>query len=48
MTAVELRCPACNRFLAEVIGYGRTVCPNCGGEVSYTSKEVRAERKAAK
>jgi phage FluMu protein Com len=31
---VDLRCPRCGRFLAEVIGsYVRLICSHCGGEV---------------
>ena len=38
---VVLRCPKCNRFLAEVTGTVRVVCPECGSEVSYKSKDAR-------
>lgn len=35
---VDLRCPNCARWLAEVKDFGRAVCPNCGWEVSVRSK----------
>lgn len=38
---VELRCPACRRFLADVGDYGRVVCSGCGAEVTYRSREDR-------
>lgn len=38
---ITLRCPNCNRFLAEVDGYGRAVCSRCGAELTYRSKEER-------
>jgi uncharacterized Zn finger protein (UPF0148 family) len=42
---VDLCCPECGRFLAEVKVHGRAVCPHCGCEVTYRSKEER--RRAA-
>lgn len=38
---VDLKCPECGRFLAEVTGYGRAPCPNCGCEITYASKLAR-------
>ena len=38
---VKLRCPRCNRFLADVRDFGLAVCGNCGSEVSYRSREER-------
>ena len=37
----ELRCPSCNRFLGEVTGYARLVCPTCGSETTYRSRDQR-------
>lgn len=42
--AVDIRCPACNRWLAKVSEYGLTVCPNCGWEIEVRSKAKRQER----
>ena len=39
---VDLRCPACNRFLCEVTGFGRAVCRDCGWEITVKSKAERA------
>ena len=33
-----LRCPGCNRFLAEGSGYTRAVCPKCAITVTATPK----------
>ena len=41
MELIDLRCPNCNRFLAQVLDFGRTVCPNCGGETTFKSREHR-------
>lgn len=41
MSAIELHCAQCGRFLAEVAGYGRSVCAACGSETTYRSKEER-------
>ena len=38
---VEIRCPQCNYWLGEATYYARLVCPKCGSEVSYRSKEER-------
>jgi uncharacterized Zn finger protein (UPF0148 family) len=38
---VELRCPECKRWLSDAQRYGRVVCPNCGCELSYKSKDAR-------
>lgn len=38
---VKLRCPRCNRFLAEVRDYGKAVCRECGGETTYRSRGER-------
>lgn len=38
---IELRCPNCRRFLGEIREFGRAVCANCGGEVTYRSKTER-------
>ena len=43
---VKLRCPMCNRFLAEVKGYGKAVCRDCGSEVVYRSKLERSSSAA--
>lgn len=42
----KLRCPLCGRFLADVKGYGKAVCRDCGSELTYRSKEER-NRQAA-
>lgn len=42
-TRVDLKCPECGRFLAEVTGYGRAPCPHCGCEVTYASKQARRD-----
>lgn len=44
---VTIRCPDCNRWLQDVRDYGRCVCPNCGCEIVYRSREER-RRDAAK
>ena len=31
----EVRCPCCNRFLAEVNGFGRARCGKCGSDVHF-------------
>lgn len=41
MTATDLRCPACGRWLAEVAAYAKLVCSGCGAEVTYRSKDER-------
>lgn len=38
---VRLRCPRCNRFIADVKGYGRGICRECGAEITYRSREER-------
>ena len=39
---VELRCPQpCNTWLGEATYYARIVCPKCGAEVRYRSREER-------
>ena len=40
-TIVELRCPACRRWLSDAVGYGRAVCPPCGWEVVVSDKAHR-------
>lgn len=35
---MDIRCPRCNRFLAEVGGFGRAVCRDCGVEVTVKAK----------
>ena len=37
--AVDIRCPKCNYWLGEATYYARLVCPKCGSEVRYRSKE---------
>lgn len=45
---VELRCPNCGKFLAEVTDFARVPCPECGSEVTFRSKAARAaERERA-
>ncbi len=39
--AVDIRCPKCNRWLAEASEYGRAVCATCGWEIEVRSKEAR-------
>jgi len=41
---VEVRCPECGRFLGEVEGYARVVCPNDGWSVTVESKDQRLGR----
>ena len=39
---VDVRCPQpCNTWLGEATYYARLVCPKCGSEVRYRSKEER-------
>ena len=38
---IQLRCPSCNRFLAEVQGFARVVCSGCGAETTFKSREER-------
>lgn len=38
---VELKCPACGRFLAETTGYARAVCPKCAWEITIRSRDER-------
>lgn len=40
---VDIRCPSCSRWLSEARDYGRSVCPNCGWEVTVRSKRERGE-----
>ena len=47
-TGVELRCPVCGRFLADVDGFIRVVCGNCGWEIQVASPEARQRRRVAK
>ena len=47
MKKVVLRCPECRGFLAEVSGYGRAVCKDCGCELTYFSREMRELTKPA-
>ncbi len=42
---VKVRCPECHRFLGEVEGYARVVCPRCGWSVTVESKEKRRKPK---
>ena len=46
----EVRCPCCNRFLAEVNGYGRARCGKCGSDVHFQctsdSADVSARSRA--
>lgn len=44
---ITLRCPQCNRFLAEVVDFGRIPCPECGSETTYRSKQQRATERSA-
>jgi predicted RNA-binding Zn-ribbon protein involved in translation (DUF1610 family) len=39
--SLDLKCPACGRWLAEVVDYARVVCAGCGAEVTYRSKQER-------
>ena len=39
---MEIRCPKCARFMAEVGNYGRAVCRDCGVQVTV---EVKAKNK---
>lgn len=39
---VDIKCPDCGRWLSETRDYGRSVCPNCGWEVTVRSKKERA------
>ena len=38
---MTIRCPKCNRFMAEVSGYGRVVCRDCAIEITVQEKRVR-------
>jgi ribosomal protein S27AE len=38
---IKLKCPKCGRFLADVRDFGRCVCRDCGGEVTYRSRDER-------
>lgn len=38
---MELRCPKCNRFVAEGSGFVRGICPRCKIEVQATAPEQR-------
>jgi phage FluMu protein Com len=38
---VEIRCPECDRFLADVRDLGRVVCPDCKCEIVYRSHSER-------
>ncbi len=38
---VDIRCPECKHFLAEVVDYGRVVCQKCGWEVTVRSSGSR-------
>ena len=40
---VELHCPQCDRFLAEADHFGRSVCADCGWEVTVRSRDARKE-----
>ncbi len=42
---VDIKCPKCGRFLAEVEGYGRAVCAECGIEVTVKDKDARERAK---
>ena len=35
---MTIRCPKCNRFMAEVGDYGRVVCRDCGIEVTVKAR----------
>lgn len=37
----EIRC-ACGRWVAEVTGSIRTICPGCGAEIRYVKHQDRA------
>lgn len=37
---MEIRCPACNRFLGEGSGFIRVICPKCRVEVTASRKGV--------
>ncbi len=48
---VNIKCPGCDRWLAEGMGYIRGVCRDCGYEVTVKDKEARrltVKRVAAK
>lgn len=38
---VNLHCPRCGRFLAQVLDFARAICRECGCEVEYRSKAAR-------
>ena len=38
---VDIRCPQCGRFLAEVDTFGRAVCRDCGWEITVKDKVTR-------
>jgi len=38
---VDLHCPECGRWQAEVTDYGRVVCRDCGCELRYYSRSRR-------
>lgn len=37
---MNIRCPKCNRFLAEVTAFGRAICRECGVEVTVKAKSA--------
>ena len=42
MKTIEVRCPACQRFLMEVNGYGRARCSKCGADVHFDCSSMDA------
>jgi hypothetical protein len=43
LATVQIKCPQCQRFLAEVAIMGRAVCQRCGWEIAVWSKEARGK-----